>query len=66
MEINIEGFGTFIYCGSSKSVHRFETNGILIFERIAIRNLDGELTEESAKASLESYLNKFGKGLVRK
>jgi hypothetical protein len=66
MEINIDGFGTFTYCGSSKNVHRFETNGILIFERIAIRNLDGELTEESAKASLESYLNKFGKGLVRK
>ena len=59
--ITCDGYGDFTYCGSSKNIHRFETNGNLVFERITIKNIDGEVSLESAKASLEAYLEKNGK-----
>ena len=64
--INCEGFGNFIYLGSTSKLHRFNTNGVLVHETVVIRNISGESTMESAKESLETYLRRFGKALLKK
>lgn len=63
--INCEDFGDFKYLGSSADIHRFDTNGILVYDRIYIRNISKEPTFESAKESLEAYLKKYGRAFRR-
>ncbi len=64
--ITCEDFGDFKYLGSSTDIHRFDTNGILVYDRICIRNISKEPTFESAKESLEAYLKKYGRAFRRK
>lgn len=61
--ITCDGFGDFTLLESTQRLHRFNTNDILIYEYITIRNVSGETTVESAKESLRAYLAYFGKNL---
>lgn len=63
--INCEDFGEFKYLGSTTDIHKFDTNGILVYDRICIRNISKELSFESAKESLEAYLKKYGHAFRR-
>lgn len=61
--IKDEDFGDFTLIESTTTLHRIKTNGILIYEYIAIRNLSGEASVDSAKESLRAYLTYFGNSL---
>ncbi len=63
--ITCEDFGEFKYLGSTTDIHRFDTNGVLVYDRICIRNISEEATFESAKESLETYLKKYGRAFRR-